>query len=241
VHHVQPVRFGDSPEQVGDLLVPAGPGPHPAIVLWHGGGYAPHYGRDMLAPAAADLCARGFATLNATYRRLGSGGGWPQTFDDARAALDALGSVGADIDLGDVTALGFSAGAPLALRATRHPGAVRPRRVINLAGVSTVEAAARAGGATSSLFRLLGDPGAAAGAYAGADPAGDLPLGVPSLHVHGTDDELVPLAVTEAFVAAARTAGDGDAELVVLPGAGHFDVHRPGTDAWSAVLAWLAR
>jgi len=235
------VRFGVSPEQVADLLVPSGAGPHPAVVLWHGGAYEGQYGRDMLAPAAADLCARGFVTLNATYRRLGSGGGWPQTFDDARAAVDALASIEADVDLGDVTALGFSAGAPLALRAARRPGTVRPRRVVNLAGVSALEAAARARGADASVVRLLGDPDDAPAAYAGADPAGDLPLGVASLHVHGAQDELVPVAMTEAFVAAARASGDADADMVVVPGAGHFDVHRPGTDAWAAVVGWLAR
>ena len=235
------IQYGPAPEQVADLLVPDGPGPHPIVALWHGGSYAAEYGRDMLAPAAADLCSRGFAALNATYRRVGSGGGWPETFDDARAALDALTGLDPALDLGDVTALGFSAGAPLALRVARRPGAVRPRRVLNIAGVSMVEVAARAGGPGSSVHELLGDPDVEREAFDGADPAGDLPLGVASLHVHGSDDTHVPVAMTQAFVAAARAAGDLDAELVVVEGAGHFDVHEPGTEGWAAVVAWLLR
>ncbi len=53
------IAFGSDPEQVGDLLLPEGSGPHPVVVLWHGGGFAADYGRDMLVPAATDLTRRG--------------------------------------------------------------------------------------------------------------------------------------------------------------------------------------
>lgn len=234
------VAFGPDPEQVGDLLVPAGPGPHPVVVLWHGGAFAAGYGRDMLGAAAADLTARGWAAFNVTYRRLGSGGGWPQTFDDGRSALAHVADLDAPLDLDDVTALGFSAGLPLAVHAARLPGRVRVRRLVNLTGISLLEDAARAGGRTSSAWELLGDPDAAPEAYAGADPARALPLGLPSLTVHGDADDVIPVAMSENWVRSARAAGD-PAELHVVPGAGHFDVHVPGRPGWEAVVDWLGR
>jgi acetyl esterase/lipase len=208
------------------------------VVLWHGGSYAGEYGRDMLAPAAADLAARGWAAWNVTYRRLGSGGGWPQTFDDARAALAHLAALEAPLDRDDVTVLGFSAGLPLAVHAASAPGPVRARGLVDLAGVALLELAARTAGPATGTWKLLGAPDEAPEAYAGADPVRALPLGIPSLTVHGTDDALVPLGLSEEWVRLACAAGD-DAELHAEPGAGHFDVHLPGRPGWAAVVAWL--
>jgi acetyl esterase/lipase len=234
-----PIPYGPHPEQVGDLRLPDGPGPHPVVVLWHGGSFAAEHGRDMLAPAAADLAARGWASWNVTYRRLGSGGGWPASFEDARAALAHLAELDAPLALGDVTALGFSAGFPLAFHAARHPGAVRARRLVDVAGVAALARGARLGGPGSGTWALLGDPdGAAATTYAATDPIAQLPLGIPALALHGDADALVPLAFSEAWVAAARDLGDAP-ELHVEPGAGHFDLHLPGMPGWAALLSWL--
>ena len=42
------------------------------------------------------------------------------------------------------------------------------------------------------------------------------------------------LANAERYIAAAHTAGD-DAELIVLPGAGHFEIVAVDTEEWAAV------
>jgi acetyl esterase/lipase len=230
------LAYGPGPEQDGDLHLPDGDGPHPVVVLWHGGGFAAENGRAMLTAAATDLAARGVAAWNVTYRRDGSGGGWPATFDDARAAVALLADVDAPLDLGDVTALGFSAGMPVALHGALAAGPVAVRRFVNLAGVSSLELAVRQ--PALPMGRVLTSGAGADGGYRAADPMAVLPLDLPSLTVHGAADELVPVAVSEAWVAAARAAGD-DAGLVVLPGAGHFDVHLPGGAGWAAVVDWL--
>jgi acetyl esterase/lipase len=233
--------YGAHPEQVGDLHMPAGPGPHPVVALWHGGGFGAEYGRDMLTPAAADLARRGVAAWNVTYRRCGCGGGWPETFDDARAALEALAGLDAPLDLGEVSVLGFSAGAAPALHAARASGdEVVPRGAVILAGLTMLEAAARARGAEAGAHRLLGDPDEHPEAYAGADPVRHLPLGMPHLHVHGESDTMIPIAMTEAYLAAARAAGDDRIDLVRVPGAGHMDVASPRGPAWEAVVRRLA-
>ena len=230
--------YGPHREQVGDLLLPEGPGPHPVVVLWHGGAFREDVTRAALAPAAADLAARGWAAVNVTYRRLGSGGGWPQTFEDGRAALEHVAQLDASLDRADVTVLGFSAGMPVAAFAARTAVGVRPRRLVNLAGVALLAKAVAASGPASGAWTLLGDPAVEREAFAGADPSNHLPLGIASVTVHGDADELVPLALGERWVQRATAAGD-PAELRVVPGAGHFDLHVPGGAGWQAVLDWL--
>lgn len=226
--------YGDHPEQVGDLHLPAGDGPHRVVVLWHGGSYETEYGRDMLTPLAEALAERGLAAFNVTYRRLGSGGGVPETFADALAAVDALPSLDAPLDLAEPPAgIGFSAGAPLALHAAAEG---RLSRVVDIAGVALLAEAARAGGRESSVWRLFGaGPDEAPERYAALDPAARLPLPVDCLVLHGEADELVPVAMSEAF---AERAGEG-CGLVTYPGAGHFDLQVPPTPATDALFAFI--
>lgn len=67
--------------------------------------------------------------------------------------------------------------------------------------------------------------------YALADP-GALPRpGVPVALVHGTADDRVPVEMSRMFPAD---------ELTEIPGAGHFDLIDPRSEAWPAVLATLA-
>ena len=46
--------------------------------------------RPQLAAAGRATSRRGRAVWNIEYRRLGTGGGWPATFDDVAAAMDHL-------------------------------------------------------------------------------------------------------------------------------------------------------
>ncbi|MDP2711345.1 MAG: alpha/beta hydrolase, partial [Solirubrobacteraceae bacterium] len=110
-------RYGAHPRQVADLHLPAGPGPHPVVVVLHGGYWRPPYTRLIMRPLCLDLARRGWAAWNVEYRRLGrDGGGWPQTFDDVAAAIDHLDELRAGpVDLDRVTLLGHSAGGQLAL------------------------------------------------------------------------------------------------------------------------------
>jgi acetyl esterase/lipase len=241
----RPIPYGPSPEQVGDLWLPDADGARPVVALWHGGGYVPEVDRTIMEGLARDLCSRGWAAWNLEYRRVGSGGGWPQTFADAADGLDRLATLreeGEPLDLDRVVAVGFSAGAPLALwAAARHDAAVRVIGAVNQAGLSDLDRVARDGIESSGLVRaLLGDPDEHPEPYARASPAARLPLGIPQLHVHGDADENIPVALSERFVELARAAGD-DADLVVVPGATHFDHNDPHSPAWAAVVEWIAR
>src|SRR5690348_11516945 len=76
-----------------------------------------------------DLAAAGWTTWNLEYRRLGDGGGYPETLADVAAGIDALAAIDG-LDRGRVVAIGHSAGGHLAAWA-----ATRPDPVVRLTGV----------------------------------------------------------------------------------------------------------
>jgi acetyl esterase/lipase len=190
-------------------------------VLVHGGFWRARYDRSLMAPLAADLVARGWITANLEYRRLGrlSGGGWPQTFDDVLAGIRALG------ERETIVAVGHSAGGHLALLAAAH---LPLTGVVSQAGVADMAEADRLGLGAGVTRRFAGgDPA--------ADPIRHAPTGVPTLLVHGAEDDIVPPVLSERYADAAGA----EAELDVRPGEGHFEHIDPHSGAWQRVVAWL--
>ncbi|NHA69618.1 alpha/beta hydrolase family protein [Phycicoccus flavus] len=230
------LTYGDADPQFAELSRPEGPSRGVVVVL-HGGFWLAQYGVELGRPLATDLVARGWTVLDVEYRRVGNGGGVPETLDDVSAALDLL--AGADVDTGTVVALGHSAGGQLAAwaagrtRLTRWARAtVAVTHVVSQAGVLDLRAAADAdlgGGAVRGF--LGGGPDEVPGAYALADPAAQVPLEVPVWCVHGEIDDTVPVAQSRSYVDAARAAG-GTAELVLVPG-GHLRQIDTGSQAWA--------
>src|ERR1700742_3866228 len=122
-------RGGDDPSQYGVLY-----GEGPVAVLIHGGFWKDQYGLDLMVPLAEDLAARGWAAWNIEYRRLGNGGGVPETLDDVAAAIDLLDTL--PVDRSRVVAIGHSAGGHLAAwAATREEQRVAVTAVVSQAGV----------------------------------------------------------------------------------------------------------
>lgn len=253
-------RYGEHPSQFAELTVPAGHDAVPVVVIVHGGFWRTAYGLELGRPLAAHLVTRRWATLTVEYRRVGTdpaagGGGWPQTGEDVAAAVDALQTHGQELasgrlDLSRVVALGHSAGGQLAGwlagrpgLATGTPGAepvVSLSGFVAQAGVLDLVGAANEHVGGSAVADLMGGSPVQRGAsYRSASPLSLLPLGVPSVCVHGTRDTHVPLSQSERFVAAARAAGD-EAELHRFDG-DHFDPITVGTDAWSVCVAALTR
>ncbi len=240
------LRYGPHPDQVANLHLPAGEGPFPTVVLIHGGFWRDGWDRTLMTALAATLAAAGTAAWNIEYRRVGQeGGGWPGTFLDVAAAIDHLAGLDA-VDASRVVTCGHSAGGQLALwAAARHrlpdgaPGAgpaVIPRAAVGQAPVADLRAAFTADLGRGAVRDLLGGgPDEVADRYAIADPLAHAPLGVPQLLVHGTRDDVVPLAQSRAYASAAGA----EVELVEVDGADHFDVIDPAHAAWLTVLERL--
>jgi acetyl esterase/lipase len=244
------VRYGRGRSQSAELFRPTGEGRHPVVVVLHGGFWQAVFGRRLMNALCTDLASRGFAAWNLEYRRVGLGGGWPATFDDVAAGIDALAGI-PGLDVARVTTLGHSAGGQLALWAAARPGlpdgapgaspAVAVTGAVAQAGVLDLVGAAETGVGGGAVRQLLGGaPGAVADRYALASPLARVPLGVPQLLVHGERDGHVPVALSRRYAEAARAAGD-DVDLVTPAGLAHMELIDPASPSWAVVVDWLAR
>lgn len=249
------IAYGSEGSQRADLYIPAGPGPHPVMVVIHGGSWRTGYGRIVMRAIAGDLRRRGWAVWNIEYRRVGGGGGWPHTFADVASAIDHLADVPAPIDLDRVQVLGHSAGGHLALwaagRENLPPGApgriegaprVRLRRVIAQAGVCDLADAYRRWGGGAARGLMGGGPEELPERYAAGDPIRLLPIDMPALLVHGVEDEVVSVQLSRSYARAVLDAGS-QVELVEVAGpAGRHRAHiDPRGIAWGEVAARLAQ
>ncbi|WP_448581501.1 alpha/beta hydrolase [Thermaurantiacus sp.] len=250
------IRYGEADSQVVELFLPRTrpDGLMPAVVIVHGGCWrAKVAGRELVRPAAGALAQKGFAVWSVGYRRIDEeGGGFPGTFADVAAAIDLLATQAAErgIDRGRIAFYGHSAGAHLAMWAAgRHRLAkdsvlaasapLRPRGVVSAGGLLDLQ------GQAARIRDVCGiDPAeslanpAAKEPFAETSPVDLLPTGVRMTLVHGIYDDIAYPALGLAYAQRARRAGD-QAEIFVVPNAGHFEVIAPGTRAFEIVAAAL--
>jgi acetyl esterase/lipase len=231
--------------------------PAPLVLFLHGGFWRAAFDRTHTGPLATALAAAGFAVCVPEFRRTGQrSGGWPGTFDDVAAAVDALPALVRDAAgagrVSDEPALlaGHSAGGHLALWAAArhrlppdsgwHAQGPRFRGVVALAAVSDLSACYALGLGQGAVDALLGGgPRQHPERYRAADPILLLPLDRPVRLVHGSADDRVPAGMSHDYLRRARAAGD-DAALDELPGSGHFEVIDPLSSWWPRVQAAFA-
>ena len=239
--------YGTGSEQFGELTLPSATPPYPVIILIHGGGYREKYNLRPLGAVVSALAAAGFAVWNIEYRRFGNGGDYPQMFLDVAAAADHLPEIASahQLDFYRVITMGHSAGGHLALwlagRSSiesaspifvSEPLAVHG--AVALAPLADVTGGSESELSSDALLAVMGGgPNRNPSAYRNGCPARLLPLRVPQVIIVGSEDGSM-LENAERYIAAAGAAGD-DARLIVLPGAGHFEIVAVGTEEWAAV------
>ena len=200
-----------------DLRTPEAAGA-PLVVFLHGGGWL-RGSRKVFTPGISDaqsfdrIVAAGFAVASCEYRLSGEAR-FPAQLDDVDAALAWLHAHGAEhgVDASRIVLWGVSAGATLAaltgLRRDDVRGVVDwfgPADLFAMAEHDMGEApgrrpARRAGSARPR--RELPDAARA------ASPALQVHAGAPPFHIsHGTADEHVPFAQSEALAEALRAVG----------------------------------
>lgn len=252
------IAYGAGEFQFGELRLPHGEGPFGVVVLIHGGCWMSDFDLDYMASAGAALAERGVAVWTLEYRRIGNpGGGWPGTFQDAANGIDFLRDLAErfPLDLHRIVLAGHSAGGHLALWAAGRrrlpatsplfsPDPLPVLGVVSLAGITDlVSYGAGSRDCNAAVARLIGGgPGELPQRYLEGNPASLIPLGVPARLVQGGRDPIVPVDQARGFADAARAEGD-DARLLLIEGAGHFDLIAPSTGAWptvrGAILALL--
>jgi acetyl esterase/lipase len=107
------LRYADHARGFAELRLPAGEGPFPLAVIYHGGCWKTGIASQAyMAPLATRWQSLGIATLNVDYREVGDGGGWPGSFEDWIASARLIDEVAAShpIDRARVTLVGHSAG-----------------------------------------------------------------------------------------------------------------------------------
>lgn len=244
---VTTVPYGDDPAQFFEVTRPSTASKGVVVVI-HGGFWQSQFDLSLGRPLASSLAENGWTAVNLEYRRVGNGGGYPTTFDDVAAGIDAIADLDG-VDTSTVITLGHSAGGHLAVWAAgrdRLETAAwnQPRTpvtaAVSQAGVLDLDLAITddlGGGAVQSL--MGGDPGDAglAEPYLEADPIARVPLPVPVRCVHGGDDTNVPPNQSASYVDAATAAG---ADATVTPVDGdHFTLIDPGSEAWTTTLQIL--
>ena len=245
------ITYGEDPLQVVDLWLPEGPGPHPTVLMVHGGCWQTEIAdRSIMNWIAEDLRRRGLAVWNIDYRGVDRGGGYPNTFLDAAAAADALRDHAAryNLDLSNLVATGHSAGGHLALwlaarprlpgdSPLRTPDPIPVSAVVSLGGLPDLEEAARPPGSgcgTEVIAHISG------GRYAETSVPRLAPLGVPQVLVNGQQDRIIPTAYAEGYAAPLRAAGD-DVRVRMIDRTGHVELIAPETEAWAVAADEILR
>lgn len=239
---VDTITYGADPSQIGELSRPRGASKGVVVVI-HGGFWRSKFDLSLGRPLAASLVETGWSAFNLEYRRVGNGGGWPTTFDDVAAGIDALDGVDG-LDTSTVVTLGHSAGGHLAVWAAGRSKltgtswadpAVPVTAAISQAGVLDFAAAIDRGLGGGAVQAFMG--GKVDARYEKADPTAQIPLDVPVRCVHATADDTVPISQSIGYVDRARSAG-ADVELVEVDG-DHFVVIDPSSQAWAHTLETL--
>jgi acetyl esterase/lipase len=238
------VAYGADGNQFIDLRLPSGKGLHALAIGIHGGFWRAKYDLGYMGHVCAALTAKGVATANVEYRRVGNaGGGWPGTFADVRAAYQFLLQLSTknlsnknvrqyEFDTRRVVVMGHSAGGQLGLCLAAHEPGVKA--VISLAGVVDLQRAYQLHLSNDAVVEFLGGtPAEVADHYREADPM-KLAIAARQWLVCGAEDDVVSPAFSRDYVQAKQKAKE-DTRLVEIAGAGHFEVVDPRSGAWKDV------
>ena len=252
------IAYGAAPSQFAELFAPAGPGPHPVAAIIHGGCWTKQFGGIVqMRNMAGALAAQGVAVWNIEYRRYDEdGGGYPGMYHDVATAIDRLRALAPAhrLDLSRIVLVGHSAGGHLAQWAGSRARLPRSSPlyvadplpvpvVISLGGLADLrnEAKLIQTSCDRSTEQLAGLPSATRpDVYADTSPAELLPAGVRTVLIHGELDTIAPPRAGEDYARRARAAGDA-ADVVLLPGASHYDEVSSTSAAWHIVGAEIRK
>lgn len=211
-----------------DAAIPPGPGPFPAVIIVHGGGWVRGDRRADVVPLFRPIEDAGIAWFSIDYRLLRNFSEFSAPIEDVRNAVVYIRQHAAQyhIDPNRIALIGESAGGQLAAMAALNPkpggqvsGVVAFYAPTNLAAL-----AKRSELIPNQLRASLSGTPFEALLIAGLrqlSPVDKVTPGAPPfLLIHGTSDGLVPFAQSQAMCARLRAAG-ASCELLPIEGGGH--------------------
>jgi len=224
-------RYAPGADHVIDIYLPPETEAVPVIVLAHGGYW--QFDRRPCRLLAGALADDGFIVVLPEYRLTGGGGGWPQSYQDIRAAVNYLPQLLAKLARPgpvDIVLVGHSAGGHMAMWLARRTALpVEIIRVVALAPAADLRSMYERHLNDAAMVALMGgSPEQVPDRYAAADALAGNATDVPVTVLHGAGDEVIPVEMSRAVTGA---------EYRELSGVGHFDIIDPRTSAYLAVLA----
>jgi 3-dehydroquinate dehydratase-2 len=231
-HPPTTVFYGNHSDAAIDVRTPPGNGPHPVILLIHGGFWDDVWKRDLMDPMAVELTKQGWATVNAEYTRgKGSYGAAPDDIASAvRWIRDNAGRFQLDPD--HIVAVGHSAGGYLALRLAHSDSAIFA--AVPLAAVTDLTKMSSLRPDDDPVANFLGSPrDEAPRLWNQAELVGN--PAVPVHLLHGAGDETVPLALSEAYA----PLEDGTASITIVDDCDHMGIIDPTAGSWQSVATVL--
>ncbi|HWA24740.1 MAG TPA: alpha/beta hydrolase [Lacunisphaera sp.] len=202
-----------------DAYVPDGPGPFPAVILVHGGGWTAGDksggpSRGYMAPMHDPLARGGFAWFSINYR-LAPKFQYPACVEDVETAIRWVKAHAAEyhLDPARIALAGESAGGHLvALVGTRTTDATRVAAIVDFYGRHDMVGATRLGeklpGNMGRLFGAETLDAATEARLREASPLDHVRPGLPPfLLVHGTADASVPYQHSVALEARLKLSG----------------------------------
>ena len=248
------IAYGPAPSQYAQLFRPAGTGPFPVVVLVHGGCWTVAFGGiKQMRNVAGALVAQGIAVWNVEYRRVDEpGGGYPGTYEDMHAALDSLQQHAPQyqLDVNRILAMGHSAGGQLVQwiagrgKLPKTSPLYRDKflpvkNIVSLGGLADLrhEKDLIKTSCERDIAQLAGQPSATRpDIYSDTNAADLTPNGSRTVLATGELDTISPPRVAHDYAAKAVKAGD-HAEVLILPGASHYDEIAATSNAWGMILA----
>lgn len=218
-----------------DAYVPAG-GPHPAVLLIHGGGWSSG-GKGRFGDEALFLAEQGFAAFTVNYR-LAPEFPFPAAVEDVRSAVEYIRRNAERLRVlaDDIAALGGSAGGNLAaMLGTLGSGPLdrgsRVSAVVSWSGPMDLTLAA-----DFSRFSGYLGPNPSVEIAARASPITYVDASDSPMYIANGTSELVPFSQAEVMAAALDEAGV-PVELVPVPGNDHAEAYQDRV--WESTLEFL--
>lgn len=256
-------RPGGKPLLV-DLHVPDGPGPFPAAILVHGGGFDEGSRKTNVRPLFEPLANARFAWFSIDYR-LAPGAHFPESIADLYSAIRWVKAHAAEYKVNPekIAIIGESAGGYLVNYAGTHEASgAKVAAVVDFYGpvdygklamerrdhpekfnMASINRHAANGGGIHFFGVVQLDEGGLA-KLRDLSPIAGVHKGMPPfLCIHGTKDDQVSYSQSPMFCDAMRKVG-ASCELITIDGGGHgmSGWRAPEMQHWKAeMVAWLQR
>lgn len=238
--------YGPGIFHFGDLRLPMGKGPHPVVVIIHGGCWTANYGLHLMDAMAERLTKLGFATWNPEFRRIGmKGGNWQDIFSDVVMATHYVDNLADrfNLDTNNIILTGHSSGGHLVLwlahqeQLINKNNRMRVKAVVSLAPLTDLTKVARDDSLPchQTVSGLLGGPvDDLAQRYRQYSPINMADTGMEVTVVNGKQDSEGFYRQFLDYREQMNKRGHSIRHVEVAP-SGHFEMITPGTGAWQDV------